>query len=176
MLAPWCPNASLALQKMDLGIFIHRGIGWTYEAWRGGGRFGIPAGTATEAWVSWGCSLLSTGFGVVWVAGLKHHCHRLHPGHRVKAALPSRVKPGGLELQLIIARNFNERAPAKCSLEASSKSEEKEAGHREKKPCFQVEISFNCHRKPYLRQLNTISFWIWFSSQTLKMYAALLVY
>lgn len=37
------------------------------------------------------------------------------------------MKPGGLELQLIIARNFDERTPAECSLEASSKSEEKQA-------------------------------------------------
>jgi hypothetical protein len=41
------------------------------------------------------------------------------------------VEPGGLELQLIIARDLDERTPAKCSLEASSKSEK--ADHRKKK-------------------------------------------
>lgn len=35
--------------------------------------------------------------------------------------MPGGVEPGGLELQLIIARHFDERTPAKGSLEASSK-------------------------------------------------------
>lgn len=130
MLTPWCPHTTLSLQEMNLGIFIHRGIGRIHKTWSGGGRFGIPAGAAAEAWISWSRSLLLTGFGVVCITGLKHHCHGLHPGHRVQAALPSGVKPGGLELQLIGARNFNERTPAKCSLEASSKSEEKQATER----------------------------------------------
>lgn len=115
---------------MNLGVFIHRSIGRTNETGSGGGRFGIPAGAAPEAWISWSCSLLPTGFGVVCITRLKHHRHGLHPGHRVQAALPSGVKPGGLELQLIIARNFNERTPAKRPLEASSKSEEKQVTER----------------------------------------------
>lgn len=173
MVAPWWPHPTLSAQEMDLGIFIHRGVGWAYETWCGGGRFGIPAGAAVEVWLSWRYSLLLTGFGVVHIIGVKHHCHGLHPGHSVQAALPSRVKPGGLELQLIIARNFDERTPAKCSFEASSKSGE--AGHRKKRSCFQVEISFNCHRKPYFMQLNQLSFWISVSIQILRSYAIVLV-
>lgn len=129
MLTSWCPHTTL-WSEVNLGIFIHRCIGWTYKTWSGGGRFGIPAGAATEAWISWSHSLLPTGFGVVCIAGLKHYCHGLHPGYRIQAAVPSRVKPDGLELQLIIVRKFNERAPAKRSLEASSKSEEKQATER----------------------------------------------
>ena len=32
------------------------------------------------------------------------------------------MKPGGLELQLIVAGDLDERTPAKCSLEACTKS------------------------------------------------------
>ena len=56
-----------------------------------------------EAGLSWLRSLLPTGLGAVGVAGVTHHCHGLHSGHSVQAALPRRVKPGSLELQLIIA-------------------------------------------------------------------------
>lgn len=125
-LALWWPHTTLSPQEMDLGTLIHRGIGWAYETWSGGGRFGIPAGAVSEAWVSWSCSLLPTGFGILGVAGIKHHCQGLHSGHSVQAALPGRVKSGGLELQLIIARHLDERTPAKCSLETSSKSKEKQ--------------------------------------------------
>lgn len=55
-------------------------------------------GATTEARISWSRSLLPAGFGVVCLTGLKLHCHGLHPGHRVQAALPSGEKPGGLEL------------------------------------------------------------------------------
>lgn len=127
MPAPWWPHSALWCQEMDLGIFIHRGMRWAYETWGGGGRLGIPLGAAIEARISWSCSPLPAGFGIVWVSGVKCHCHGLHPGDCVQAALPRGVKPGGLELQLIITRNFNERTPAKRSLEASSKSEEKQA-------------------------------------------------
>jgi hypothetical protein len=36
------------------------------------------------------------------------------------------MKPGGLELQLIVAGDLDERTPAKCSLEACTKSEKQE--------------------------------------------------
>lgn len=62
---------------------------------------------------------------MVRVSGVRNHSHGLHPGDSVQAAVPSRVEPGGLELQLVIAGDFNEGTPAKCSLEASSKSEER---------------------------------------------------
>lgn len=130
MVTPWWPHSTLSTQEMDLRIFIHRSIGWAYETWSGGARFGILAGAAIEAWVSWRHSLLPTRSGVICITRVKHHRHGLHPGHSVQAALPSRVKPGSLELQLIIARNFNERTPAECSLEACPKSEEKQATRR----------------------------------------------
>lgn len=131
--APGCHHGGLTLlspQQMHLGILIHGGIGWAYETWGGGGRLGIPAGAAIGACVSWCRSLLLAGFGVDRVAGVKHHCHGLHSRHSVQAALPGWVEPGGLELQLIIARHFDERTPAKGSLEASSKSEKWATGRK----------------------------------------------
>lgn len=136
---------TLSPQGMELGALVHGGIGWAYETGGGGGRLGIPAGAAIGAWVSWCCSLLLAGFGADRVAGVKHHCHGLHPRHRVQAALPGGVEPGGLELQLIIARHFDERTPAKGSLEASSKPEKWITG---RKLCFQEEISFTATESP----------------------------
>lgn len=80
-------------------------------------------GAGSALCFSWCSSLLATGSGVVRITGVKHHCHGLHPRHCVQAALPCRVEPGGLELQLIIARNLDKRTPAESSLEPSSESE-----------------------------------------------------
>lgn len=83
-------------------------------------------GTAIGIGVSGHRPLLAAGFGWVSIIGVKQHGHRLHPAHGVQAALSCGMKPGGLELQLIVAGDLDERTPAKCSLEACAESGKKE--------------------------------------------------
>ena len=106
-------------QRYRVGLW---NLKWWSQIWNSGGSNRWSLGLLE--------ALSSTGFGVICITRVKHHRHGLHPGHSIQAALPSRVKPGSLELQLIIARNFNERTPAECSLEACSKSEERQATRR----------------------------------------------
>lgn len=77
-------------------------------------------------WVFGQRPFLPAGLGWVPVIGIKQHGHRLHPAHGVQTALPRGVKPGGLELQLVVGRHLDERTPAKCSLEACAEPERQE--------------------------------------------------
>lgn len=90
-----------------------------------GDGLGVPPRAAIETHIPQSRLLLAAGVGVLPV--IQHYGHAgLHSGHGIEAALPGGVKPGRLELQLVVAGHLDEGAPAESSFETSSEPGEKD--------------------------------------------------
>lgn len=66
-------------------------------------------------------SRAAAGAAIALSRVVDHHHGGIHASQRVHAALARRVKPRGTQIQLVVARDLDEGAPAECSFEASSK-------------------------------------------------------
>lgn len=71
--------------------------------------------------------------GAVLSQVVDDHHGGIHASQRVHAALASRVKSRGAQIQLVVARHLDERTPSERSLEASSEPAE-ETGRGQRSP------------------------------------------
>lgn len=72
--------------------------------------------------------LASTATAIALGRVVDHHHGGIHASQRVHAALTRRVKPRGAQIQLVVARNLDEGAPAEGSFEAGTKPVAMERG------------------------------------------------